>query len=341
MISRPPDQEGDSSLTPGAALAALGEMVGDKLVLVEEEIHRNFRSPLEPVDEAGRYLIGSGGKRLRPALVLLTSGMLGFDHPDAVLLGAALEIIHTASLVHDDIIDGADLRRGQASANRVFGNQFTVLLGDYLYIRSMNMALRTGKLRIIDILAQATERMIEGEMLGHRLCRREDVSREQHLAIVERKTAWLFSACCQAPAVLAGADETAEQKLRDYGYALGIAFQLIDDLLDLTGDQSTVGKPVASDLCEGRMTLPWIDLMECGSAEEQRLVRSALSTGRFEDGALPFLRRALDDRGCLARTRTLAAEHAARAHDLMVSFPAGPFKALLRDLPEAILQRDR
>lgn len=341
MSARPREPNHLTGQPPEVVLAALGELVGEKLLLVEEEIHRNFRSPLEPVDEAGRYLAGSGGKRLRPALVLLTSGLLGYEHPSAVLLGAALEIIHTATLVHDDIIDGADLRRGQASANQVFGNQFTVLLGDYLYIRSMNMALRAGKLRVIEVLARATERMIEGEMLGHRLRGRDDVTRDQHLAIVERKTAWLFSACCQVPAVLADASPEVEERLRCFGFALGIAFQLVDDLLDLTGERATVGKPVASDLCEGRMTLPWIDLAGCGSPAERALVREALAAGKFAGDDLARLRAALEERGCLARTRALAAEHAARAGELMAAFPAGTFRDFLCELPEAILQRDR
>lgn len=326
---------------PPAALVAAMALAGPKLAAVDREIRDNLTSTFGPIDEAGRYLAASGGKRLRPLLVLLSSGLCGYKGADDVLLGAVFEVIHTATLVHDDIIDEAVTRRGRASANRVFGNPFTVLLGDYLYIRSMNMALRAQKLRLIEILAEATERMIEGEMLGDRLRGRADVSADQHLQIVERKTAWLFAACCRVGAVLAGLPRDTEERLAGYGMSLGLAFQLIDDLLDLTGDEATVGKPVASDLREGRLTLPWIDLLERGSDEDRQGVMAVLREGSFENISFRRLRVALEKNGCLDRARSLAQEHADRAVQLMAAFPPSPYRDVLTELPSSILSRDR
>ncbi len=326
---------------PVPGLDAIHALIGPKLHEVELEIQRNLSSELDPIDDAGRYLASSGGKRLRPALVLLTSGLLGYKGGDDALLGAVFEFIHTATLVHDDIIDDADVRRGLPSANRVYGSPFTVLLGDYLYIRSMNMALRARKLRLIDILAGATEKMIEGEILAQHLRGRADVTPEQHMAIVERKTAWLFSGCCRAASVLAGGSPQDEHELAAYGMALGTAFQLVDDLLDLTADEETIGKPVCSDLREGRLTLPLIELMRCGTPEERAGVIRVLGDGAFDRFSFERLRRALESHDCLANTRRLAEEHAERARKHMRRFPSGPFRELLLELPSTVLSRHR
>jgi octaprenyl-diphosphate synthase len=323
------------------ALATALGLCGPRLAAVEVEIQRNLTSSHGAIDEAGRYVGAGGGKRLRPLLVLLTSGLLDYRGDDDVLMGAVFELIHTASLVHDDIIDEAVTRRGRASANMVFGNTFTVLFGDYLYIHSMNMALRAKKLRVIEILAEATERMIEGEMLGNRLRGRSEVTREQHLEIVERKTAWLFSGCCRVAAVLAGARPEVEERLAAYGMALGVAFQLVDDLLDLTSDEATVGKPVASDLREGRLTLPWIDLMARGSDEDREAVQQVLRDGSFEKVSFRRLRAALERHGCLRDTRELALQQADRAREVMQAFPPGPYRDVLLEIPDTIVDRDR
>lgn len=326
-----------SAPASGGTLSAL---VGAKLALVEDEIRRNLRSEFPPIDDAGRYVSEGGGKMIRPTLVLLTSGLVGYKGDLDVLMGAVFEFIHTATLVHDDIIDGAETRRGRPSANQVFGNETTVLFGDYLYIHSMNMALRAGKLRLIEILAEATERMIEGEILGSDLRGRTNVTAAQHLAIVERKTAWLFSACCRVAAVLANLDPAREKALADYGMSLGVAFQLVDDLLDLTADESRLGKPVASDLREGRMTLPWIDLFERGSDRERAAITRIVRGDSFSNADFDALRRALDVHRSLERTREFAVEHATRARAIVESFPASPYRDVLRVLPDLILQRD-
>ncbi len=326
---------------PPALLAAVWPLVRGKLAEVEEEIRANLRSPWGPIDRAGNYLAEAGGKRIRPILVLLTSGLLGYRGRDDVLVGAVFELIHTATLVHDDIIDEAETRRGRPAANRVFGNEFTVLLGDYLYIRSMNMVLRAGKLRLIEILAEATERMIEGEMLAHDLRGSTEVTAEQHLAIVERKTAWLFSGCCRAAAVLAGVDRETEDALARYGMSLGVAFQLADDLLDLVASEETLGKPVAADLREGRLTLPWIDLWERGSDRDREEIRAVVEEGRFRPGSWLRLRRALEENGCIDRCRELARQRALEAREIIRGFPRGAYRAVLEELPRTVIDRDR
>ncbi|UCF67011.1 MAG: polyprenyl synthetase family protein [Acidobacteriota bacterium] len=328
-----------SGSVPG--LAEVAALIGPKLAAVEIELQRNLRSEFGPIDDAGRYLAEGGGKRVRPALVLLTTGLLGYTGEQDVLLGAVYEFIHTATLVHDDIIDEAETRRGRPSLNRVYGNHFTVLIGDYLYIRSMNMALVAGKLRLIEILAEAAERMIEGEILAHRLRGRSDVSREQHMQIVQRKTAWLFAGCCRAAAVLAGASERVENDLARFGMSLGIAFQLVDDLLDLTADERQLGKPVASDLREGRLTLPLIDLLERGGPEEREGVRRVLEDGSFERYSFAKLRAGLERYECLEASRRLAEQEAEAARQIMRGFPAGAYRDLLLALPDMLIYRDK
>ena len=324
---------------PLPGLARVQALIGPKLALVEREIQENLTSRVEVIDEAGHYLSNGGGKRLRPALVLLSAGLLDYRGEHDVLLGSVFEFIHTATLVHDDIIDDAEVRRGRPAVNRVFGSPFTVLLGDYLYIRSMNMALRARKLRLIDILAESTEKMIEGEILAQHLRGRDDVTREQHMEIIERKTAWLFSGCCRASAVLAGGSIRQEHDLAEYGMAVGCAFQLIDDLLDLTGTQETIGKPVASDLREGRMTLPLIELMERGSDTEREGVRRVLSDNAFDRYPFARLSKALARHDCLSSSRQLAEEYAARARAIMARFPPGPYRDVLLELPDIVLER--
>ncbi|MBP7147450.1 MAG: polyprenyl synthetase family protein [Acidobacteria bacterium] len=338
---RKPDAARGAVSPPPPAFAALFPLIGDKLASVERELQTNFGSEFHPIAEAGRYLAEGGGKRLRPALVLLSSGLVGYEGDEDVLLGAVFELIHTATLVHDDIIDEAELRRGRAAANQVFGNEFTVLIGDYLYLRSINMALRTRRLRVIDALALSTERMIEGELLAHHLRGREDVTAEQHMAIVERKTAWLFSACCRSAGILGGVAPETEEDLAAFGMEFGIAFQIVDDLLDVTSDEKTVGKPVASDLREGRLTLPWIDLLECGNARERQAVLDVLRGDGVAGDSFEMLREALAHRGCLARARQVAELHASRARAIMERFAPNAYRDVLLDLPSAVLARDR
>ena len=322
-----------------AGLPAVMSLVADKLARVEEECRRNLRSEVGVIDELGRYLADGGGKRVRPILLLLSSQLCGYRGDRDVLFASVFEFIHTATLVHDDVIDEAELRRGRGSMNARWGNGLTVLLGDYLYIKSMNMALEADDLRIIQILAAITLKMIEGELIADRLRADINLGEQEHLEIIRRKTACLFSGCSRVAAVLAGAGAEREEALADYGMNLGMAFQIVDDLLDFTADVRTLGKPVASDLKEGKLTLPLIYLLERQDPTERALVQTVLderdfrTVGREEIIALLRAAKTLD------RTRDLAATYARRARECLMIFDPCPAREALAMLPDFVLSR--
>ncbi len=239
----------------------LFEPIRDDLARVDAEFVRHVQSKVELIPTIGRYIQSSGGKRIRPAVLLMAARLCGYTGDRAVLYAAVVEFIHTATLVHDDIIDDAELRRGRLAVHSQWGNDVTVLLGDYLYIKSMAMALTQDELEIIRLLCDVTLRMIEGELYQLTKNGDPDVTEEEHFEIIRRKTAYLFSGCARIGAMLADRPTAEVEALGEYGFKLGIAFQLVDDLLDLTGTVQSLGKPVASDLREGKITLPVIALM--------------------------------------------------------------------------------
>ena len=243
---------GPNTLTDQTSRAErLIELIAPKLQLVDEELRRNFQSQIKTIGDVGEHILAGGGKRLRPALLLLVSKMLRYDGYRDVIYGAVVEFIHTATLVHDDIIDEAAIRRGRTSINYRWGNQLTVLVGDYIFMHSMSMALAEGNLDILRLLSNVTIRMIEGEILGLEQNGRADLSLDDYFDIVSRKTAALFGACCRIPAYLVDLPDPAASALFNYGKNLGICFQVIDDLLDFTSSTEVLGKPALSDL-EGR-----------------------------------------------------------------------------------------
>jgi octaprenyl-diphosphate synthase len=322
-----------------AELPSIIALVADKLRRVEEECRKNLRSELGPIDELGLYLAEVGGKRVRPILLLLSSQMCGYRGDRDVLFATVFEFIHTATLVHDDVIDQADLRRGRGTMNARWGNGLTVLLGDYLYIKSMNMALEAQDIRIIDILARITLKMIEGEIVADR--RRADIrmTEQEHLEIIRRKTAYLFSGCSRVAGVLAGVSSEKVEALADYGMNLGMAFQIVDDLLDFTADTRVLGKPVASDLKEGKLTLPLIYLLERGDAAERELVQTVLDEQDFltvkREEMIDLLRR----RQTFERAREVAATYARRAREALHPFEPSRARDGLSFLPEFVLSR--
>src|SRR2546428_8089726 len=240
------------------------QLVAPELALVEEELLGYTRSDITPIAEIGEYLLNAGVTRLRPALLLLTAKMLGEVSPMAIRMGAVVEFIHNATLVHDDIIDAADPRRGRPSANSHWGNPMTVLAGDWLYMQSFAVALGERNLDVLTTLIEITQKMVEGELLQLTLLGRSETTEQQLLDIVERKTAYLFSGCTKLPAIAAGLNHGAANRLGAAGKSLGMAFQLIDDMLDLTLTRETLGKPVASGHKVGKMTLPVSFLMPRG-----------------------------------------------------------------------------
>jgi octaprenyl-diphosphate synthase len=276
-----------------------------------------------------------GGKRIRPALLLLAGRLCGHRSERAVMLGAVVEFIHTATLLHDDIIDDATTRRGRQSVNRRWGNDATVLLGDLLYSKSMGMALSQDNLKILRLLSDVTVRMTEGELLA--MARRGNlrVTQEEHLDLIRRKTANLFSASTQIGALLAGAPPEREQALAAYGLNLGVCFQMIDDLLDFTGDERLLGKPVGSDLREGCLTLPVIIVLRREGAAAKRLHRM-LQDGASVDQVL----RLVHDEGALGEARGMAERYAEAARRSLDVFEPSPFRDALLAAPDFILERE-
>lgn len=315
-------------------------LVGDKLAEVEAECRRHLRSEVGVIDELGRYIADGGGKRVRPILLLLSSQLCGYKGDRDVMFASVFEFIHTATLVHDDVIDEAELRRGRGSLNARWGNGLTVLLGDYLYIKSMNMALAADDLAIIKILAEITLKMIEGELIADRRRSDIDVTEEEHLEIIRRKTACLFSGCGRVAGVLSKAPAEQVQALADFGMNLGMAFQIVDDLLDFTAQESVLGKPVASDLREGKLTLPLIYLLQSCEPAVREMVRTVLEERAFRtvsrDEVIDLLRQGRT----LEKTRDLATAYARRAQAALKPFPPCAARDALMALPDFVLVRE-
>jgi octaprenyl-diphosphate synthase len=325
---------------PPAPMAPTYEAIRPRLEEVERLLLAEIAAGPPAVQESGGYVIQGGGKRLRPSLLLLVSRMLGFESRREIVYGAVVEMIHTATLVHDDIIDHASVRRGRTTANHRWGNQLTVLLGDWLFIRALELALGLGDTEVMRVLSRATVEMVEGEVLGLSLNGRVDVSRDQYLDIVRRKTAELFAACGAVPTLIGTDHRDLREPLAAFGLNLGMCFQIIDDLLDLTASETRLGKPVFSDLREGKVTLPFILLLPRVSAAHRAIVERAASSGEIADAEVAALRSLLRDTGVLSETRALAAEYAATASHALERLPDTPERDVLATIPSFVLQRD-
>jgi octaprenyl-diphosphate synthase len=326
------------ALPPG--LPEIMLLVGDKLEQVEAECRRHLRSEVGVIDELGRYIADGGGKRVRPILLLLSSQLCGYRGDRDVMFASVFEFIHTATLVHDDVIDEAKLRRGRGSLNARWGNGLTVLLGDYLYIKSMNMALAADDIEIIKILAEITLKMIEGELIADRRRSDIDIGETEHLEIIRRKTAFLFSGCGRVAGVLAKASPERVKALAEYGMNLGMAFQIVDDLLDFTASESVLGKPVASDLKEGKLTLPLIYLLESGDARARAMVQTVLEERDFRTVPRQEIISLVRNARTLERTRELAVTYARRAQAALLPFTCSPARDALTALPDFVLFRE-
>ena len=317
------------------------DLIGPKLELVEEELRRNFRSQITTIHDVGEHILGGGGKRLRPALLLLVSQMLRYSGNRDVVYAAVVEFIHTATLVHDDIIDEADVRRGRTSINYRWGNNLTVLVGDYLYTHSMNMALAEGNLDILRLLSSVTIRMIEGEILGLEQNGRSDLAIDDYFEIVGRKTAALFGACCRVPAYLVDLPESSAAALFNYGYNLGVCFQLIDDLLDFTSSTEVLGKPALSDLKEGKLTLPLILSLPHATPRERELIGRVASRKSFDGVDSAEIIAIVNRYDTLQQTREFARDYATRARMALSGFADSPAKETLEVALDFVLDRDR
>ncbi len=316
------------------------DLVRADLEKVEEEFRLQSISSVQPITEIGQYLRGGGGKRLRPALVLLSSKLCGFEGPAAIRLGTVVELIHTATLVHDDVIDQADTRRGRPSTNSRWGNHLSVLAGDWLYMQAFNIALAERNFKILDLCIALTQAMVEGELLQLTWQRRIDVPEDVYFELTYRKTACLFSVCLRLGAVLAGRSEEEERLLGAYGHNFGLSFQLIDDLLDFTSSEEILGKPIRNDLREGKVTLPLIYLLQRCGREEAQKVMSVLEDGGFNSAGFSEILDLIDRYNTLQAAREKAQEFAQKAKRCLETFPDTPYKDALRSLPDFMLDRE-
>jgi octaprenyl-diphosphate synthase len=322
------------------ALSQIFEPIRDDLEKVDREFARHVQSQVELIPRIGEYIQTSGGKRIRPAVLLMASRLCGYTGDRAVLYAAVVEFIHTATLVHDDIIDEAELRRGRLAVHSRWGNDITVLLGDYLYIKSMALALTHDALEIIRLLCDVTLRMIEGELYQLTKNGDADITEEEHFEIMRRKTAYLFGGCAQIGGMLGKVSTEQEQALREYGFNLGIAFQLVDDLLDFTGTEEKVGKPLASDLREGKVTLPLIHLLR-NDGGGSRIVRDIIASRSATQEQWDELLHGLKTHASIDYAFRKATEHAERAKKPLYVFPPSAERDALLALPDYVLSRDR
>ena len=322
-------------------LVQMFEPVRADLEAVEREFERQVQSKVAVIPEIGKYIQKSGGKRVRPAVLLMAARLCGYTGPRAVLNAAVVEFIHTATLVHDDIIDDAELRRGQKSVHSRWGNDVTVLAGDFLYIKSMAMALTQDTLEVVRLLCDVTLRMIEGEIYQLTKNGVVELTEEEHFEIIRRKTAYLFAGCAQIGGMLGEAGEARELELREYGFNLGIMFQLIDDLLDFTGEAETIGKPIGGDLREGKVTLPIIHLLKHGGPEAGTLVHGMVEERHVTPENWTRLKAMLAEHRSIeyAYARALEFGEAAKRH--LKVFPDSPERDALMALADYVLYRDR
>jgi octaprenyl-diphosphate synthase len=326
---------------PQIAARRIFNLISTELGLVEEEFERQARSNIQVIAYLGDYLRASGGKRVRPALTLLAVYAVGGDASryNAVRMATVMEFLHTATLVHDDVIDNAEMRRNRASINSRFGNQTAVLMGDWLYMSAFETSLAERSLPVLDILTTVTRKMTEGELLQLTLLGRTDISEEQYFDVLERKTAYLFSACCEIGAILGGAGAEEQAALREYGMKLGTAFQLVDDLLDFTATDEVLGKPAGLDLVEGKLTLPLIYLLE----EEPRWgarVQTVMREGNYQQVTRSELLDAVESTGAMEKARRSAFEFAREARNSLDRLPDSDYRDALRSIPTYIIERE-
>jgi len=304
---------------------------------VDREINRRLNSDVALINQLGAYIIHSGGKRLRPLLVILSARALGYAGDRHVALAAIIEFIHTATLLHDDVVDASEMRRGQSTANMVWGNEASVLTGDFLYSRAFEMMVDVGSMRVMEILAKTTNTIAEGEVLQLLNCHDPEVTEENYLRVIYSKTAKLFEAAARLGAVISNQPTMIEEAMAKYGMHLGTAFQLIDDMLDYTADSKALGKNVGDDLAEGKPTMPLLYALRTGSAAQQQLLRSAIEQGGLD--RIEEVVAAIESTGANAYTARKAEDEAGCAIEALVAIPESPHKQALLDLARFSVHR--
>ena len=307
------------------------------MALVDEVIHQRLASKVALVNQISHYIVSAGGKRVRPMLLLLVAGALGEDTPHRHELAAVVEFIHTATLLHDDVVDESDLRRGRKTANALFGNAASVLVGDFLYSRAFQMMVSTNRLRVMEVLAEATNVIAEGEVLQLMNMHDPDISVDDYLRVIEYKTAKLFEASARLGAVISDAPAEIEEACASYGRAIGTAFQLIDDLLDYEGSTAELGKNIGDDLREGKPTLPLLVAMQRGTPEQSALIREAIVHGEVE--RMPQIIEIVKATGALQATREAAEAQADVAKRCLDALPASQWREAMLELLSYSIKR--
>ncbi len=328
-----------TSAPPALDLPAIQALAAADMAAVDALIRRRLASDVVLVNQVAEHLVAAGGKRLRPMLLLLAARALGHRGPDAHQLAAVVEFIHTATLLHDDVVDESDLRRGRKTANALFGNAASVLVGDFLYSRSFQLMVELDRLPVMRILADTTNAIAEGEVLQLLHVRNPDTDEPAYLKVIERKTAVLFAAATRLGALLAGAGEATQQRLHDYGLALGYAFQIADDVLDYSADEAALGKHLGDDLAEGKATLPLIHAMLHSDAATRDRLRAIVEAGEVE--AMPEVLAAIEATGGLAYSRRRADDYADAAERALDGLDDNDAVAALRGLARYAVRRDR
>ena len=316
------------------------DLLRDDLAAIEREFAEQSASPVSVITEIAEYLIAGGGKRIRPLLLLLSAKSLGCTSESRIKLGAVVEMLHTATLVHDDIIDEADTRRGRPSSNTTWGNSKCVLAGDWLYMQAFHTALEERNFRVLDLLISLTQQMVEGELLqmqklGHL------INEEEYFDLIYRKTACLFKVSMQLGAAITHASDQVDAQLGEYGRNLGLAFQIIDDVLDLTASEEVLGKPVASDLREGKATLAVIHALERGTGAEREAIRKVLADRSFENVSHPQILEILNRHGSIDYATDTACAYAEAARLSIADLPDTEAKRALLWVPGFVTSRDR
>lgn len=326
---------------PSETAGRVFDRIAAEMTLVEAEYERQVSSNIQVVNYLGDYVRSSGGKRIRPALLILANYAVGGrgDAENVIRLATVMEMLHTATLVHDDIIDNADIRRNRSSVNARFGNQTAVLMGDWLYMSAFETTVKERSLDILDILTRLTRKMTEGELIQLTRIGRIDITEEEYLDILRRKTAFLFSACGEVGAILGGADDERRSALRDFGMELGIAFQLADDLLDLTGDTQQLGKAAGSDLIEGKVTLPLIYLLKENPDVKQDIER-IMFDGEYAQVSREDVRQLLASKGVLGVIRDRISNHAEAARKSLAVLPESEYRSCLETTLQFVMSRN-
>jgi len=309
---------------------AIKALAQGELRAVDIEIETRLQSDVALINQMGSYIVHSGGKRLRPILVLLGSRAFGYEGSAHIRLAAIIEFIHTATLLHDDVVDASELRRGHTTANTIWGNEASVLVGDFLYSRAFEMMVEVGSMRVMEILAHTTNTIAKGEVMQLLNCHDPDTSEEHYLEVIRNKTAKLFQAAAQLSAVISNQNLEIEQAMALYGMHLGTAFQLIDDVLDYGRDNRDLGKNIGDDLAEGKPTLPLIHTLRQGTSHQRNLIRIAIEEGGLAQ--LDEVMNAIESTGSITYTARRAEDEASRAMAALANIPDSPYKQALLDL---------